>query len=210
METSLIWKKLQLDRKKITTTEEIVRLAKDINRDAKRSLHYLQEEDYILRILRGIFYVKSIEERENKTYDHSIYEMIAMALKEKGVKNWYFGLETALKLNLMTHEFYMIDYVITDSFRTTKVISIANQKFKFIKRAEKHFLNGIIREKKTRYSNPEKTILDLAYRNYLKNKNQKLYMNIFKEYECKINRENALKLLQPYPKEFRNQVSVSI
>ena len=144
MNASLIWKKLLVDGKKIATTEDIASIAREIKRNEKRSLYYLQEEGYIVRILRGIFYVRSLEERDYRGQDYSIYELVAMALKKKGVRNWYFALETALKLNLMTHEYYFIDYVITDSYRTTKIISVAGQDFRFIKRSEKFFKAGLI------------------------------------------------------------------
>ncbi len=206
METPLIWRKLLVDGKRIATSEEIRSLAKEIGRDEWRSVKYLQTHEYIVRVLKGIFYVKSIEERTKKTYDTSIYEMVAMALKEKGVKNWYYGLETALKLNLMTHEYYMIDYVITDSFRTTKIIKILNTEFGFIKRGEKHFREGIIRDRTIRYSDREKTVLGLAYRDYLKKKKPELYLGHYKEYEGQLDHEKIQRYLAPYPKRFKMSV----
>ena len=43
------------------------------------------------------------------------FEIIKNGLIIKGVKKWYFGLETALKLNNMTNEYFTIDYVVNDS-----------------------------------------------------------------------------------------------
>ena len=206
MEASLVWKKLLIEGKKITTTKEITALASEIDRDEKRSLYYLQEEGYIIRILRGIFYVRSIEERDRGGQDCSIYEMVAMALKVKGVNNWYLALETALKRNLMTHEYYYIDYVITDSYRTTKVISIAGQNFRFIKRGSKHFKEGIVRQKKIRYSDKEKTVLDIAYRDYLKSREPNQYLGSVREYLDRIDRNRARKYILIYPQEFRENV----
>jgi len=206
MKAPLIWEKLLVDGKMIATSKEIRSLAKDIGKDEWRSVKYLQSHGYIVRILKGIFYVKSVEERAKKTHDVSIYEMVGMALKEKGVKNWYYGLETALKLNMMTHEYYMIDYVITDSFRTTKVISIAGQNFRFIKRGGKHFKDSITRKKRIRYSTPEKTVLDIAYRDYLKHKKEALYLGAIEEYKNRIDKKIARSLLSPYPKRFRESV----
>ena len=206
MRASLVWEKLLIEKKKMVTSWEIRELAKEISKDKDQLIDYLRRNEYLERILRGIFYVKSLEERERHTYEYPIYERVGMALKEKGVKNWYYGLETALKLNTMTHEYFMIDYVITDSFRTTKVISIAGQSFRFIKRGGKHFKDGITKERRIRYSIPEKTVLDIAYRSYLQTKKEALYIETIKEYNDRLDGKKARKLLAPYPKKFRETV----
>jgi len=159
--SSLIWKRLLIENKKIVTTCEIEQLAKKLDKDKKRSLYYLLEEGYITRILRGIFYVKSFEERQNATLNTSIYKLIAYALEKKGVKKWYFALETALKLNNMTHEYFTIDYVITDSFRTTKVIAVLKTRFQFFKRSEKYFHKGIIEKKTLTAALPETIVKNI-------------------------------------------------
>ncbi len=203
---SLIWKRLQIENKKIVTSNEIEKLAEEIDKDKKRSLYYLQEEGYITRILRGFFYVKSFEERQQKTFNASIYEMVAGALGKKEVNKWYFGLETALKLNNLTHEYFTIDYVLTDSYRTTKVITILKTRFQFLKRSEKYFHKGIIKKNGLRYSNLEKTVLDLAYQKYLDAKNPRLFLTPIKEYQEKIDVEHAKDLLSLYPRSFRKKV----
>ena len=124
MKTTLIWKKMLINESKIVTSAEIRNLARDLNKDEWGSLDYLQKHGYIYRILRGIYYIKNADERERNFFEQSVFEMVSNALKLKGVKHWYFGLETALKLNEMTHEYFTINYVMTDSFRTTKVIDI--------------------------------------------------------------------------------------
>ncbi len=203
---SLIWRRLLVENKKIVTRSEIEKLALELDKDEKRSLYYLQEEDYIIRILRSIFYVKSYEERQKNMLYASLYEIIADALRIKGVKNWYFGLETALKLNNLTHEYFTIDYVITDSFRTTKVINIIQSKFQFLKRSKKYFHQGIIKKNGLRYSNPEKTILDLAYQKYLGSKNTLLFLSPIKEYNGKIDAKKAKELLLVYPDSFQKKL----
>ena len=203
MKASLIWKKLLLEGKRTTTSEEIRLLAKKIGRDGWRSVKYLQSQGYITRILKGHFYVRSLEERERRGYDHSFYEIVAMALKEKGVKHWYFGLETALKMNNMTHEYFTIDHVLTDSYRTTKVIRICNTGFKFIKRSKKHFRDGIIKKNMIRYSDPEKTVLDLAHIEFLKDKETENYLSHIREYKDKIDVGLITIYLYSYPQMFR-------
>ena len=206
MRASLIWKRLLIQEKKIATSDEIRELAKELGKDEERSLYYLQEEGYITRILRGIFYVRSIEERERGTYDDSIYKMVALALEDKCVERWYFGLETALKMNKMTHEYFTIDYVLTDSYRTTKVIRILNTRFQFLKRSGRYFQNGIITRNGIRYSDPEKTVLDLAYQRYLDSKDPGLFLSPIKEYQKKIELEKANKYLSMYPLSFQKKL----
>lgn len=93
--------------------------------------------------------------------------MVANALELKGVRTWYFGLETGLHLNGMENEFTDVVTVITDSFRTTKVIRILDSKFHFIKWGSKRFGFGEIEnEKGVRRSDKEKTFLDLIYKRF--------------------------------------------
>ena len=80
----------------------------------------------------------------------------------KNVKNWYFGLYTALKLNNMTHETFAIDYVVNDMIFRAKPMKIAGCKFKFVKVVPSLLDFGII-EDSLRYSDAEKTILDFIY-----------------------------------------------
>ncbi len=206
MKTSLIWKRLIIQDKKIVASDEIKNLAKELGKDGRRSLYYLQEEGYITRILRGIFYIKSIPEREQNTYDKSIYELVALALEKKGVTNWYFGLETALKMNNLTHEYFTIDYVLTDSYRTTKVIKIMDTRFQFLKRSKNYFKEGLIKKNFLRYSNPEKTVLDIAYQRYLNSKNPDLYTLPIKEYKQKIDFEKVKDFLSMYPPSFQKKM----
>lgn len=208
MEASLIWKKLLLDGKKITTTGEIINLAKGIGRNGWRSVKYLQSQGYLTRILKGIFYIRDIDERERDGYDHSIFEMVALALKEKRTTNWYFSLETALKINNMTHEFFNIEYVFTDSFRTTKAIGIIDTNFIFIKRGKKHFTGGIVEDEMIKYSDPEKTVLDIAYNHYLKDEQSGYFFSPVREYIEEIDMSVLRKYLVAYPNTFQSDVEV--
>lgn len=205
MRASLVWEKFLVENRKIVTSEDVRKLSDELSKDRDRVIDYLQHNGYIVRILKGIFYVKSIEERERKTYNNSIYEMVALALEKKGVKNWYFGLETALKLNTMTHEYFTIDYVLTDSYRTTKVIKILDTSFKFIKRGRQHFKQGIIHKGMIRYSDVEKTVLDLAYRSFLR-AGEKQYMSPIKEYKETLDMNRLRDYLSGYSSPFRERV----
>lgn len=206
MKTPLIWKKLVIDRRKIVTSAEIFELARGLGKEDVRSLRYLQEHGYIYRVLRGIFYVKSPEERERDFFQYSIYEMVSKALEIKGVKHWYFGLETALKLNNMTHEYFTINFAITDSYRTTKVIGILGTKFRFLKWNKSHFDFGIIKKNGLIYSDREKTVLDLMYKRYLKGKDMMYMTSHLREYEELLEPKKLRNYLERYPRRFQESL----
>jgi predicted transcriptional regulator of viral defense system len=207
MKTSIIWEKLMVEGQRIATSEQIQHLSNQIEKKYPRSLKYLQEKKYIYRILKGIFYVKSPEERERNYFQLSQFEMISMALQIKGVKNWYFGLETALKINNMTHEYFTVNYVITDSYRTTKIIQILDSKFKFIKRRKENFKFGIIKKNGLRYSDKEKTVLDLTYQRYLKRLDPKFVISPVIEYQVLLDNKKLFIYLEHYSKRFEKFLS---
>ena len=202
----LIWKKLLVEKQKVVLSSEIRTWSRDLEKNEWNTIRYLQRHKYIVRILRGIFYVRSPDERERDYFERSIYEMITEALKVKGVKNWYFGLETALKLNNMTHEYFDIDFVITDSYRTTKVIKILDSNFKFIKRSKKFFQFGIIKKNKLIYSDAEKTVLDIAYNGYINNFDIKHLSASIKEYINKLDMVKISDYLDYYPNGFKEKI----
>ncbi len=203
MKTPIIWKKLLLEKRKIVLSKGIHELAKKLNKNERWSVDYLQRHGYIVRILRGFYYVKTPEERQLNKLDHSIYEIVAMALKEKGVRNWYFGLETALKLNNMTHEYYSVNYVITNSYETTKIIKILDTKFKFLRWNGKHFKFGIEKKGILRYSDKEKTVLDIAYQTYRNKTKDPYILNLIREHSPLLDNDRLMEYFKHYSMRFQ-------
>ena len=206
MKTSMIWKKLVVDNQRIITSDEIRDMSKKLGKEYPRSLRYLQEHGYIFRILKGIFYVKSPEERERGFFQDSVYEMVSNALNIKGVEDWYFGLETALKLNNMTHEYFTINYVITDSYRTTKVIRILDSSFQFLKWNKKYFEFGIVKSDGLRFSDKEKTVLDLIYRRHRKSRDLDTVISPLVEYIGILDRKKLVNYLGNYSQRFQQTI----
>ena len=210
MNQSIIWKKLVIQRKRFVTSNEIKLLSKDLNKNYNDVVHYLQKKAYIHRIFKGIFYIKTPNEMKLGRLDLSPYEIVLQALAIKGVKNWYFGLETALKLNNMTHEYFTIDYIISDQYRTTKVIHILNRDFKFVKWAYKITSFGIIYSSNmVPYSDKEKTVLDIAYREKL-NGSKDGAISILSEYIESVNKIKMKKYLEHYPKSLKRVLQENI
>jgi predicted transcriptional regulator of viral defense system len=163
VKSSLLLKKLRLDKTEFITSEELKRYCKAMVLNYEKTIRYFVYRGYFIRIFKGIFYVKSLDEVKLGKSKYSNMELVAKGLELKGVKNWYFGLYTALKLNNMTHESFAVDYVVNDKLFRSKPINIAGYKYRFIKLAPKLLHFGVIIEDSLRYSDAEKTILDFIY-----------------------------------------------
>src|SRR3989344_7464038 len=162
MTLKLIVEKLARDNKKFIISNEIKDYCRRLSLDYLPTIKYLLRNKYIARIFRGIFYVYSIEERKLGKSEMNYFEILKEALKIKGVLSWYFGLETGLKFNNLTHEYFTIDYVLNDKLFRARPVTIMGRKVKFYKLSPKMFLFGILK-KKINYSDSEKTLLDLLY-----------------------------------------------
>ena len=164
MSFELLVRKLLLDKERYLSEEKLKEHCKKLGISYVNAIKYLGKYHYIKRIMRGFFYVPTIEERKIKTGGPSLFEVIAKAMEYKKVKNWYLGLETAIKMSAITHEYFTIDYVVSDTIFRPKPIEILGRRVKFVKLTKKLFGFGI---KKTAgnipYSDLEKTILDLIH-----------------------------------------------
>lgn len=162
MTLKLITEKLLRDNKKFITSSELKDYCKNLSINYLPTIKYLIHNKYVARIFKGIFYVYSLEERKLGKSDMNYSQILKEALKIKKVQNWYFGLETGLKFNNLTHEYFTIEYILNDQIFRAKPISILGHKVKFYKISNKLLNFGIIK-KNIPYSDPEKTILDLIY-----------------------------------------------
>lgn len=163
MTLKLLVKKLFLNESKFIVAGELKNYCEKLSLDYYSAIGYLLSNNYLVRLLRGIFYVKSIEERKLNKVDINYMEAIAEALKIKNINNWYFGLETAMKLNKLTHEYFAVDYIISDTLFRPKPIIILGHKIRFIKLKKSLFGFGIKKHNKIFFSENEKTLLDLIY-----------------------------------------------
>jgi predicted transcriptional regulator of viral defense system len=162
-------------------------------------INYLLDNSYITRILRGIFYINSMEERKKKTSNISFYSAISEALKIKGVKNWYFGLESAIKLNNLTHEYFVIDFIISDKIKRPRPIMILGHKVKFVK-IKKELTTFGIKKENIPYSDIEKTILDMVYLGIYKGSSESSIKNDIIDYIDKCNKAKLINYAEHYPK----------
>lgn len=163
MTLKLLVKKLYFNKNRFILAGEIRNYCRMLNLSYYTAVGYLLSNNYIIRLLRGIFYVMSIEERKLNKVNINYMEAIAKSLELKGVKNWYFGLETAVKLNKLTHEYFATDYVINDTLFRAKAMEILGHKIRFTKLKKSLFGFGITGKNKINFSENEKTLLDFIY-----------------------------------------------
>ncbi len=153
-----------MDKKEFVTSPELRAYCRSFKLDYATVALYLTRRGNMVRVFRGVFYVKSLEEFKLGSSRYNHLELVAKGLELKGVKNWYFGLHTALKFNNMTHEVFTVEDVINDKLFRANPFTIAGHKFKFSTMSPSLLDFGITKaENGVRYSDPEKTVLDFIY-----------------------------------------------
>jgi predicted transcriptional regulator of viral defense system len=205
MAMGLLLKKLRIDGKEFVKDDDLRRYCKTMDLDYTAAVKYLSVHGHLVRVFRGIFYVKTPDEEELGRTRYTPLELVAKGLELKDVKNWYFGLNTALKLNNMTHEHYAIDYVVSDKLFRAKPIGIAGYKFRFVKLSPR-LLGFGVKIDGVRYSDPEKTVLDFVYTwRYNGVPKEKILLDI-KEWSGILSKTTLRKYSENYPKTVRGIV----
>jgi len=163
MKTDVLLRKLRLKNKEFVTSKDLRAYCKSLKLDYGIVIRHLVPRGYLVRVFKGIFYVKSLEELELARSKYTHLELVAKGLELKNVKRWCFGLHTALKLNNMTHETFAVEDVVNDRLFRANPVNIAGYKFRFTKMSPSLLGFGIKKQDGLRYSDPEKTILDFIY-----------------------------------------------
>jgi hypothetical protein len=198
MSFELLARKLALDKERFVSSEKIKDYCGKLGISYISAIKYLGKYNYIKRILRGFFYVPTIEERKLNTGWPSLSEAIARAMEYKKVKNWYFGLESAIKFNSITHEFFTIDYVVSDTIFRSKSITILDRKVKFVKLSKNLFGFGIKKSGYANYSDLEKTLLDFIHLKKYKGKSDKVILDELIEWTDNVDKNKLKKYAVHY------------
>ncbi|MEM3448264.1 MAG: hypothetical protein QXP38_05200 [Nitrososphaerota archaeon] len=182
----------------VITKEEVRRVCRRFGANYVNTVNFMISYGYFIRILRGLYYVKTIEEfKLKKSVDP--YKVISLGLNRIGL-NWYFGLYTALRLNGLTHEFFRTIFVVNDAIYRPKEIEIAGEKVKFLKLKNKLLSLGVVDRNGTRFSDAEKTLLDFVYIfRYRGLPEEKIILTIC-EYGRDLDRRKLRAYLRLYPK----------
>lgn len=209
--SEIIIREVSLKGKKIITAAELKSVCDRYGFDFRKTKVSLLNKGYLVTIFRGIYYLKDYNEKKTGVIKYSANELLSLGLVEKGVKNWYFGLNTALKMLNLTHELFPVNYVLNDRFNRTRPLEILGAKFLFRKIKTPLFSSGI-KETTTlsriliRYSDAEKTLLDMAYLYRLSGKTESAIMSLIKEYRSAISKNKLLSYSKNYPATVRNIV----
>ncbi|MFX0021259.1 MAG: hypothetical protein ACFE9S_02965 [Candidatus Hermodarchaeota archaeon] len=158
-----VLKTIRQDNRKFISSVELKQYCDEMYVNYKLSSDYLISRGYLVNILEDIYYVKSASEFRERRIKLSLLELVGKSLRLKNVKNWYFGLYTALNLNKVKYEqpdgFF---YLINDMILINSPITVLGKNFRFLRFKNSLFDFGIINNK-INYSDHEKTILDLLY-----------------------------------------------
>jgi hypothetical protein len=193
--------KLWIDRKEFITSEELEQYCKLAKMDCTTVIQNLLSRKYLLRIFRGIFYVNTLEQLKLGKSNYNHLQLVANGLKLKGIKNWYFGLHTALTLNNMTNEHFVVEEVLSDSIFRPNPFDIAGYKFRFVKLTPHLVKFGIINgNMQIRYSDPEKTILDLIYLSRQKGSPIEKIINDVSSWSKELSENKIRRYVKEYPK----------
>lgn len=194
-----ILNQLSKENKEFYSSEEVKNHCDDLYVDYKRTMDYLISRGYLVQIIDDIYYMKSLNEKNKNKLRYSILEMVAKSLKVKRIKNWYFGLYTALNVNEINHDHHdEFLYLVNDQILKEQPINILGEKFRFLKFKNTLFNFGILKNK-IRYSDHEKTVLDLLYLwEYNHINENKILIELSKILEG-VSVEKILKYSQYYP-----------
>lgn len=199
-----VLKKIRQNNKEFITSEELKKYCKELYFNHRIISNYLISRGYLVKILDNIYYVKTIDEISQNMLKNSVLELVAKALKKKHVKNWYYGLYTALELmNIDCENQDEFFYLINDRILKNKPIKISGKTFRFFRFKNAFFNFGII-NKKVNYSDLEKTILDLIYLWKYNHMNENIILIELSKLLDGILEEKILEYSQYYPESIKN------
>jgi len=189
---------------KVVTRVEIVDLCERFKVDPDYFVNHVIRYGYVVRILRGLYYVKTVEEFKLRKSLNPL-TILSLGMNRLGGK-WYFGLYTALRLNGVTHEYYDVTFVISYSLFRPKIIKIAGEKVKFVKIKPGMAEFGLIKKDRLIYSDLEKTLLDFLYLSKYGTLTRREALNTLKEYSEKTSKEKLAQYIKYYPKKVKEDL----
>ena len=204
---SILVRWLLLRKNRYLASEELKEFCARLKLKYNEAINYLFTNHYLKRIMRGFFYVPSLEERRLSSDIPNFSLSIAKAMEHKKIANWYFGLESAIKLNNITHEVFTIDYVISDKIFRPEPIKILGHRVKFVKLSKKLFGFGIKKEGNIVYSDLEKTLLDLIHIRKHNSRTEDSIWNELIEWADEADHKKMAKYAKHYTKSVREMAA---
>ncbi len=182
----------------VVTRGEVEDVCKKFKANPRNTINYMITYGYLVRILRGLYYVKTYDEfKFEKSMD--VYRLIFLGMDRLKI-NWYFGLYTALLLNGLSHEFFGTIFVLNNKIFRPKEIVIGGEKVKFIKLKDKLFGFGVVSKNSLRFSDPEKTVLDFIYIFRYRGVAEERIISMLEDYSKSLEKSKVKAYLKFYPK----------
>ncbi len=189
---------------KVVKRGEIEAVCRKFKANAERTINFMISYGYLVRILRGLYYVKTLEEFKLKKSLDTL-KLISLGMEKLGIE-WYFGLHTALRLNGVTHEYSAVIYVLNNTIYRPKAININGESVKFIKLKNELFGFGIIEKNGIKFSDLEKTLLDMIYISRYRSVPEERILSMIEEYGKGIRKRKIAEYLKFYPKSVANVI----
>lgn len=164
--SALIWESLARRHREVAKTDELRALALRLGKEPRNAIDHLVRGGYLIPLFKGVYHVSHPEEMRLGVPRHSHLELFALAAEAAGLGPWYFGLETALRLDGLTAEFRREEAVVNGRRLRERGVDLAGHRFVLHRWTPDLLAFGVRREGRLRISDPAKTVLDLAYRDY--------------------------------------------
>ncbi len=204
--STAIWEVLIREGREVLTSDELVKMARRLGARPESALRHLRREGYLLPLFRGYYYIRTAEELRLHTERYDPLELFALAARAKGIGDWYFGLSTALRLNGLTHEDRREESVVSRAFYRIHGVPIGSRRFVIHKWGAPLFGFGLLRRGSYRLSDPEKTVLDLAYLDYWAEMKKRGTNRVWLEHLGSVETRKLRDYLKHYPPRVKEMV----
>lgn len=203
----LVWETLVADGRDVVRTSDIGDLARRIGRGPADVATTLVRAGRLVPLFKGYYFVRRPEDLGLRPPRHNALEIFALGAEAKGIGRWYFGLETALRLNAMTHEEGGLDYVINEVLFRPAGVKVGYRRFAILRWASGMLSFGLVHDGPLRWSGPEKTVLDIAFHASNLASRGRPIAHLWREHIGSVEARKLGRLLRHYPKRVREEVA---
>jgi hypothetical protein len=201
-----LWEVPVREGREVLSSASLLAMARRIGAKPEHALRHLRREGYLLPLFRGYYYLRTPEEMRLHTERHDPLELFALAARAKDIGEWYFGLHTALRVNGLTHEDRREESVVSRSLYRIRGVPIGSRRFVIHKWGPALFGFGLDGRGTYRVSDPEKTVLDLAYLDYWTKRKGHPGSGSWVENVHSVDARRLRRYLTHYPAEVRRTV----
>jgi len=201
---NLVWSALS-SKGRVTDAKSIRSLAARAELNPDHTIRALRRENRIEPLFKGYYLVKKPDEVLLHR-SPSVLDLFAFGAEAKGIGTWYFALDTALRLNGMSHEHSHVEHVVSDAFHRPTGVPIGGRRFVIHKWRPELARFGLRKHGRYFFSDPEKTVLDLAYADDAAMKHGKAPRFVWKEHVGKVDAGRLEAYAVHYPVSVRELV----